>query len=136
MYGVAMTCKHNWHFVDGLTKRIRCTKCAAMQFTYNKDEMEKYVIGSPNGGYTFADTRPNTIRFFDNAKQPNREVLRIAPDGITAHPDIPVDEAADAVLRALDGSLKGMMQREYERGVIDGRQIQVQKEVERKMKNV
>jgi len=27
-----MTCKHNWHFVDGLTKRIRCTKSALMQF--------------------------------------------------------------------------------------------------------
>jgi hypothetical protein len=27
-----MTCKHNWNFVDGLTKRIRCTRCAEMRF--------------------------------------------------------------------------------------------------------
>jgi hypothetical protein len=36
-------------------------------------------------------------------------VLRITKDGITANPNVPTDEAADAVIRALDHYLKGMM---------------------------
>ena len=31
--------KHNWQFVDGLTKRLRCTRCAALSF--NLDLMDK-----------------------------------------------------------------------------------------------
>ena len=127
-----MTCKHNWHFVDGLTKRIRCIKCAAMEFV---NKMDKYSIAAPHGEYTLADTRPNNIVFYDTSKGPQREVLRISPEGVTSTPDVPVDEAAQAVIRALGGYLKQMVQKEYERGVVDGRQIQVQKEVERRMRN-
>ena len=116
-----MNCKHNWHFVDGLTKRIRCTKCAAMQFTYNKEEIEKYMVSSALG-YKFPDPQPNNIVFYDNTKQPNREVLRLSPEGITANPEVPTDEAAQAVLRALDGFLKSMIDKrinslKYEIGV-------------------
>ncbi len=104
-----MTCKHDWHFVDGLTKRLRCMKCAAMEFV-NKNDIQKYMIGLPQGQtYTLADTRPNNIIFYDTSKGPQREVLRISPEGVTANPDIPVDEAADAVLRALDGYIKQMI---------------------------
>ncbi len=118
-----MNCKHNWHFVDGLTKRIRCTKCAAMQFTYNKEEMEKYMVSAAQGQtYTLADPRPNNIVFYDTSKGPQREVLRLSPEGITANPEVPTDEAAQAVLRAVDGYLKSMMDRrinslKYEIGV-------------------
>lgn len=31
--------KHNWQFVDGLTKRLRCQRCAALSF--NLDLMDK-----------------------------------------------------------------------------------------------
>ena len=27
-----MECKHNWMFIDGLTKRLRCTRCAELSF--------------------------------------------------------------------------------------------------------
>lgn len=101
-----MTCKHDWHFVDGLTKRLRCMKCAAMEFV-NKNELEQYAI--PAGGYSLSDTRPNSITFYDTSKGPQREVLRISAEGVTANPDIPVDEAAQAVIRALDGYIKQMI---------------------------
>ena len=127
-----MTCKHNWNFLDGLTKRIRCTRCEDTRFV---NKMDEYLISSPHGKYTLADTRPNNIVFYDTSKGAQREVLRIAPEGVTSNPDVPVDEAAQAVIRALGGYLKQMVQKEYERGVVDGRQIQVQKEVERRMRN-
>jgi hypothetical protein len=67
----------------------------------------------------FHDPRPNNIIFYDTSKGPQREVLRISPEGITANPDIPVDEAADAVIRALGGSIQQMIERsfKYEIGV-------------------
>lgn len=27
-----MTCKHKWMFVNGMTKRLRCTRCAELSF--------------------------------------------------------------------------------------------------------
>ena len=53
----------------------------------------------------------NTIRFFNTMSGDNVEVLRISKDGITANPDVPVDEAASAVLRAVDGYIKQIIQR-------------------------
>ena len=94
---------------------------------------DKAKLTIPNAQLKFHEPRPNII-FFNTAGGDQVEVLRISQLGITANPDVPTDEAADAVLRALDGQLKGLLQKEYERGVIDGRQIQVQKEVERSMK--
>ena len=41
-----MTCKHNWTFVNGLTKRIRCTRCAAMQFV----DRDQYTDIVSDGG--------------------------------------------------------------------------------------
>ena len=92
-----MNCKHNWHFVDGLTKRIRCTKCAAMQFTYNKEEFEKYMIASPSKGYSLADTRPNNIVFYNGkGPTPENEVMRIDATGVTVNPKVSVEDAAGA----------------------------------------
>jgi protein-tyrosine-phosphatase len=51
----------------------------------------------------------NTIRFFNTLDGQRTEVLRISSEGVTANPDIPTDEAADAVLRALDTYLKNMV---------------------------
>ena len=43
------------------------------------------------------------------------EVLRISKDGITANPDIPVDEAAQAVIRALNSHIERMIERASKR---------------------
>ena len=125
-----MTCKHNWHFVDGLTKRIRCTKCAAMQFTYNKDELEQLTVHGQGYAVTNSNLAPQHFIFMDGG---TREVMRISKDGITTNPEFPVDEGAKYVIKALESYIKALVQKEYERGVVDGRQIQVQKEVERRM---
>ena len=55
----------------------------------------------------------NTIRFFNTMSGDNVEVLRISKDGITANADVPVDEAAQAVLRAVDGYIKQLTQRTW-----------------------
>ena len=54
-------------------------------------------------------TLKNTIRFYNTLGGQQTEVLRISAEGITANPDVAVDEAADAVLRALDGYVKAMV---------------------------
>lgn len=58
--------------------------------------------------YTFQDPRPNSIRIYNGD---TTEVLRIARDGIWANPDVPVDEAAQAVLNAVDNLVKQMVSR-------------------------
>lgn len=50
----------------------------------------------------------NTIRFYNTQDNQNVEVLRISSNGITANPDVPTDEAADAVLRAVDGYIRNL----------------------------
>ena len=67
----------------------------------------EYVV---EGKLTALD-QPNTITFQTNTENGYKEVLRISKDGITANPDVPVDEAASAVLRAMDGYIKQMIQR-------------------------
>ena len=54
------------------------------------------------------DTKPenaNNIVFYNTLGEEPVEVLRITRTGITANPDVPVDEAAAAVIRALNGWL-------------------------------
>ena len=65
--------------------------------------MDKYNLQQP----------PNNITFCDTSKGYQREVLRITKDGITANPDVPVDDAAAAVIRALDGYIKNLTQRTW-----------------------
>lgn len=110
-----MTCKHNWNFVDGLTKRIRCIKCAAMEFVNPQD---KYVVE----GYSFHDPRPNSIIFYNGGNpSEDNEVMRLSAEGVKVNPKFTVDEATGYVIKALDSYLKAMAQKEYERGVIDGK---------------
>ena len=46
---------------------------------------------------------PNSIQFYSGS---HTEVLRLSKDGITANPDVPVDEAARLVLAAMEWSIK------------------------------
>jgi len=71
------------------------------------------TITTPNApAYSFHKP-PNNITFFNNLNDKQVEVLRITKEGITANPDLPVDEAADAVLRALDGHIKNLVSRPW-----------------------
>ena len=56
---------------------------------------------------------PSDIIFYNNLGNKQVEVLRISKEGITANPDVPVDEAADAVIRALDTHIKQLVNRTW-----------------------
>ena len=61
--------------------------------------------------YKLHDSRPaNTIQFY-GGPEPRTEVLRISKDGIWVNPEIPCDDAAKKVLEAIDGYVKGMVER-------------------------
>jgi len=78
---------------------------------YHGYDMSKLTIpDAPK--YSFHQP-PNNIIFYDTSKGYQCEVLRITKDGITANPDVPVDEAADAVIRALDNYIKNLTQRTW-----------------------
>ena len=51
---------------------------------------------------------------FRNEFGPGVEVLRIAKEGIWANPDVPVDQAAHAVLAALDSYIKELVKKTVE----------------------
>ena len=59
-----------------------------------------------------AEMTSNTIQFFSG--EPSVEVLRLSKDGITVNPDIPTDEAAKAVLKALHYNVKVLVQKAVE----------------------
>ena len=63
--------------------------------------------------YTIAPPIPNNIVFYNDIEGKKVEVLRITKDGIMANPNVPVDEAAEAVIRALDGYIKNLTQRTW-----------------------
>jgi hypothetical protein len=77
----------------------------------NPIDLSKLTI--PNAQLKFHDPRPNNIIFYNTAGGAQVEVLRISALGITANPDVPTDEAADAVIRALDGHIKNLTQRTW-----------------------
>jgi len=74
---------------------------------YHGYDMSKLTVANTEK-YKFHEPA-NNIVFYNTAGGAQVEVLRISQLGITANPDIPTDEAADAVIRALDHYLKGMM---------------------------
>ncbi len=57
--------------------------------------------------------KKNSITFVSD-RRPATEVLHLSCEGITANPDIPVDEAAKAVLDALDANIKVMVKKAVE----------------------
>jgi hypothetical protein len=73
------------------------------KITIPQEEAAKYTFTRP----------PNNIVFYNNFGDKQVEVLRITKDGITANPDVPVDEAADAVIRALDRYIKNLVGRKW-----------------------
>ena len=63
--------------------------------------------------YNIAPPIPNNIVFYNDIEGKKVEVLRITKDGIMANPNVPVDEAAEAVIRALDGYIKNLTKRTW-----------------------
>ena len=39
-----MTCKHDWHFVKGLTERLRCTRCGQMTWPKSVEERTQELL--------------------------------------------------------------------------------------------
>jgi hypothetical protein len=56
--------------------------------------------------------KTNTIYFSSGV--PSVEVLRLSKDGISANPDIPVDDAAKFVLNAIGHNIKVLVQKAVE----------------------
>ena len=67
----------------------------------------------PDGGKYSFTTPPSNIIFCDNSTGEQREVMRITKDGITSNPDVPTDEGAKAIIRALDGYIKNLVNRTW-----------------------
>lgn len=86
-----MTCKHNWTFVNGLTKRIRCTRCAALQSV----DRDQYTDIVSNGALV-----PRNV--FDAASQPEQEPVVWGVDW-GKEGDIP---CVSIIKRLPDGSMK------------------------------
>ena len=63
--------------------------------------------------YNIAPPIPNNIVFYNDIEGKKVEVLRITKDGIMANPNVPVDEAADAVIRVLDAHIKQLVNRTW-----------------------
>ena len=61
--------------------------------------------------YKLHDSRPNSIIFHCAVNDEQTAVLRISKEGIWANPDVPCDDAAKAVLAAVDGYVKDMVAR-------------------------
>jgi len=71
------------------------------------------TITTPNASAYSFQKPPSNIIFFNNLEDKQVEVLRISKEGVTANPNVPVDEAADAVIRALDGHIKNLVHRPW-----------------------
>jgi len=81
--------------------------------TDTKFDMSKLTMPAADAA-KFAFTQPpNNIIFFNTLGDKQVEVLRISKDGITTNPDVPVDEAAAAVIRALDGHIQNLVNRKW-----------------------
>lgn len=82
-----------------------------------KIDWDKFTIPAGSTGYKLADTRPNNIIFYNTLGGDQVEIMRISEKGITANPDVPVDEAADAIIRALNGHIGAMIEKAVERRI-------------------
>ncbi len=82
-----------------------------------KIDWEKFTIPAGLTGYKLADPKPNNIIFYNTLGGDQVEIMRISEKGITANPDVPVDEAADAIIRALNGHIEAMIEKAVERRI-------------------
>jgi hypothetical protein len=129
-------CKHDWHFIEG-TDRLRCARCGAETGPRTPDQLMQDLLADVTTmgsawmkdgkridprdvyavptkqmqEYKLHDSRPNSIIFHCAVNDEQTAVLRISKDGIWANPDVPVDDAAKAVLAAVDGYVKDMVAR-------------------------
>ena len=95
-----MSCKHDWRFISNDT--LRCERCGQE----TRAPLQKHAHDT---------TITNSIQFFKSVSNgPSIEVLRIYKDGIWVNPEVPVEEAAQAVLRALDNNIKQIVEREIQ----------------------
>jgi hypothetical protein len=115
-------CKHDWHFIEG-TDRLQCARCKAETGprTYDqltRDMFEDITVPTEQmQGYKLHDPRPNSVMFFGTINGEQTEVMRISKDGIWANPDVPTDDAAKALLEALDVHIRMMVDRELDREI-------------------
>lgn len=135
-------CKHDWHFIHG-TSRLECRRCkvetgpstpdqlmqdlladvttmgsAWMKDGKRIDPRDVYAVPTEQmQQYKLHDSRPNSILFFGAVNDQRTEVMRISKDGIWASPDVPCDEAAKALLEALDVHIRMMVDRELDREI-------------------
>ena len=66
---------------------------------------QKLDTGHIVGGETVQfSPAPSAIVFYSDG----REALRITRDGVTGNPDVPTDEAAKAIIAALDAQIKAL----------------------------
>ncbi len=67
----------------------------------------------PHSSINIVDTnQPANIVFFNNSD--NTELLRITADGVTANPNVPIDEPAQKVLVALNNGIRQMVRKKWQ----------------------
>jgi hypothetical protein len=72
----------------------------------------RYIEGEEHMNNTIKQpSLPDTIHFHHTINNDKTEVMRITKEGVWVNPDIPVDEAAKAVLDALDSQIKVLVQK-------------------------
>ena len=78
--------------------------------------INKYSIDATQ--FKFHEPIENNIVFYNGGNAvPDNEVMRIDRNGVKVNPKLSTDEAADAVIRALDNYIKELARKEYERGI-------------------
>ena len=73
------------------------------KITMPREDAAKYTFSQP----------PSSIVFYDTSTGNQREVMRITKDGVMSNPNIPTDEGAKAIIRALDAYIKNLIQRTW-----------------------
>lgn len=93
-----VTCKHDWHFTS--RNVLRCQRCGAETSPRTPDQLAQDML------------RDVTIQFFGGVSTgPSVEVLRISKDGVWVNPDVPTNEIAKEVLKAIDHNIKHLVDR-------------------------
>jgi len=98
----------------------------------SKIDVSNWTIPAADAAkFSFTEPRENNIVFYNGGGAiPENEVMRIDRNGVRVNPKLSTDEAADAVIRALDTYIKNMMPEEqdpdeltrsYLSGVHDGK---------------
>lgn len=88
-------------------------------YTWNASNTSQGIVAQeiesaiPHSTINIVDSnqQPANIVFFNN--NDNTELLRITADGVTANPNVPVDEIAQRVLVALNSGIKQMVRKKW-----------------------